>query len=157
MAERSFGAAIVRVVRKRLRVVLEDGPAAVKHGRASELHELRIAVKRLRYNLEFAAWLDAGATRPALDQLALLQERLGALADADTFGRTYAAMLDALERDDPRYPGLSNLVETAHRERGAALEAIRVLWTPADAEPYPDRLAASISAALGSVSPKPLP
>ena len=122
-------------------------------GRAARLHELRIAVKRLRYNLEFLAAIDRTAAAPALACLALLQERLGAVADADSFARTYAAMLEPLGPDDPRRPGLERLAAAARSEREAVLEAARALWRGDGARGYPDTLAASISAALGSLSP----
>jgi len=143
------------MIRKRLRIVLEDGAEALASGRSSDLHALRIAVKRLRYNLEFAVHLEHSEASSALDLLALLQERLGALSDADTFRRTYGAMLDGIEADDPRRPGLENLRDSARTDRERALEAVRDLWHKGGEKPYPEKLAASISAALGSLSPKP--
>jgi len=76
---------------------------------------------------------------------------LGDLADADTFGRTYAALAKALPANDPRLPGLETLRAQAIRERKRALETGRALWRGAET-PYPERLAASISATLGSLS-----
>jgi CHAD domain-containing protein len=50
-------------------------------------HELRVAIKRLRYAGEFFASLyDAKPTRRYLKRLARLQDQLGLLNDADTAG-----------------------------------------------------------------------
>jgi CHAD domain-containing protein len=157
MAERSFAAALARIVRKRTRSLLEDGAAALERGREAELHDVRIAVKRLRYTLECAVPLAPDATRPALELLAKLQEHLGSLADGDTFGRTYAGMLDGLTHDDPRRSGLETLAAASRQERERQLAALRTLWKGNGEAGYPDRLAASISAALASISPKPEP
>jgi CHAD domain-containing protein len=142
-------------VRKRLQRIVEDGTIAFARGRGSELHELRIAVKRLRYNLEFAAPLAPAGAREALDLLAQLQERLGALADADAFERTYETLVDGLHPNDPRCPGLQALRASTREKRVHDLAAARAFWL--DDPTYPERLAASISAALDSASPKPEP
>ncbi len=149
-----LGPTLHHAVRMRLRRVLESGPPAVARGRGTELHALRIAVKHLRYGLELTQTFVPEAA-PALKLLAHLQDKLGALADADAFGRTYAAMLDGIGPDDPRRAGLDALVASALRERERALEAVRALWAGEHREPYAEKLAASISAALGSLSPKP--
>ena len=128
---------------------------AFARGRESELHALRLAVKRLRYNVEFASTLANDEARPALDLLARLQERLGAIADADAFGRTYDELLDGLAPNDPRRPGLESLHATARSDRERSLAEARAFWV--SEPPYPERLAASISAAFGSGSPKPEP
>ena len=151
MAEHAFGPALARIVRKRLRALLDDADGTFRRGRDVELHALRIDVKRLRYTLECAVPLARAETLAALDLLALLQERLGDLADADTFGRTYAALAAGLAADDPRAPGLATLAANARRERERALEAARALWRGEDA-PYPERLATSVSAILASLS-----
>lgn len=142
---------LARVIRKRSRALLRDAHGAFKRGRDDELHALRIDVKRLRYTLELAVPMARDEAHGALDLLALLQERLGDLADADTFGRTYDGLAKALPPNDPRRPGLETLGDRARRERTRALEAVRALWRGAE-PPYPERLAASISATLGSLS-----
>ncbi len=156
MPERPFGPALARVVRKRLRALLDDADGAFRRGRDDELHALRIDVKRLRYTLECALPLARAQTLAALDLLALLQERLGDLADADTFGRTYARLAAAVSDDDVRAAGLATLATHAQRERERALDAARALWRGNDA-PYPERLAASVSATLDSLSPNDAP
>ncbi len=153
MPDRPFGKALARIVRKRMRALARDATSALARGRDDELHALRIDVKRLRYNVEFLAPLARDETLVALDLLALLQERLGSLADADAFARTYDALRPDMPPGDPREPGLATLRANAERERERSLAAVRALWGADDAT-YPERLAASISATLDSVSAK---
>jgi CHAD domain-containing protein len=147
MADRSFGGHAKRVIKRALKHLLRDGSNAVGAGDEDALHALRIDVKRLRYTIEFAAPLLAERGREPLALLALAQERLGALADADMFARTFGAMQAALPAEDDRAPGLRLLCDDAQRRREAALEGVRALW-----HGYPDKLAGSISATLGSLS-----
>lgn len=151
MPEPMFGKTLARIIRKRSRALLSGANGAFKRGHDAELHALRIDVKRLRYTLELAVPIARDEALTALDLLALLQERLADLADADTFGRTYAALAKALPANDPRLPGLETLRAQAILERKRALETGRALWRGAET-PYPERLAASISATLGSLS-----
>jgi len=153
---RLFGDALGRIVRKRLRALLDDAEGALRRGRDAELHALRIEVKRLRYTLECAIPLAHDEALVALDFLALLQERLGDLADADTFARTYAELSSHLAPGDERAAGIATLIAAAARERARALDAARALWRGDDAT-YPERLAASVSATLASLSANDAP
>ncbi len=153
MRERVFGRAIARAVDRRAQRVLGRSRSALRRGRSDELHALRIAFKRLRYTLEFLAPLGTERVRPALEALALAQERLGTIADADAFARTYDDLLEDLSGEDERRPGLQMLRERTERDRAAALAELRALWDDGSGAPYPATLAASISAALGSISP----
>ena len=154
MREGPFGRALAHVIDRRARRVLRRSDEALRRGRGDELHAARIAFKRLRYTLEFAVPLAPEETRPALAALAFAQERLGTIADADTFAHTYGELLAPLPADDERRPGLEMLRERSARERAVALDALRILWRGCPGTPYPQTLAASISAALGSISPK---
>jgi hypothetical protein len=61
-------------------------------------------------------------------------------------------MLANLPAQSDLRPGLERLCNDAARERVRALEAVRALWYGSQGVPYPDKLAASISAALRSLS-----
>jgi CHAD domain-containing protein len=149
---KSFEAGIRRIVERSLKRIVREGARAVASGKDNDLHALRIDVKRLRYTLEFASPIFGDALREPLALLALGQERLGALADADTFGRTYAVMLDGIAPSSELRPGLERLCNDAARERVRALEAVRALWNDPEGASYPEKLAASISTVLGSLS-----
>jgi CHAD domain-containing protein len=155
MPKRTFGLFMRTVIFKRLQRILDDGTVAFASGHEQDLHAIRIAVKRLRYTIEFAASLAPDGAREALDLLSRLQERLGTLADFDTFERAYAALLDGLAANDPRRVGIEALRAESRGDRDRALAGARAFWLAEP--PYPERLAASISAAFVSSSPKPEP
>jgi len=142
-------------IRKRLRKAQHSGKAAFPKGSATELHALRKDLKNLRYNLEFFNTLFGSAGSEALDLLGGVQERLGTIADADAFAATYAGLLAGLGLEDARRPGLAACRSAARARRQKALAGLRRLWSGDDSDSYPGRLAASISSALGSLSPKP--
>ena len=154
MAERPLRHFARRSVERRLRKLLRCAKRALSSGRDDDLHATRIAVKRLRYNLEFFAGILGEECQPALEQLALVQERLGTIADADAFARFYDDLTDHFPDGDPRFAGIRARREAARLERERAIESLRELWTSSDPSPYPELLAASISSALGSLSPK---
>ena len=72
------------VLDRRLDRVLRRGKNARKHGTVAQLHELRIAVKKLRYAAEFVgeALADIEHVRAYRDVLAKLQTCLGRICDA---------------------------------------------------------------------------
>jgi CHAD domain-containing protein len=151
MSDETFGKRVRRSLRKRVRRVLRTAPATLERGRDDELHALRIAFKRLRYNLEFAAPAAKGGAAEALALLAAMQARLGAVADAAAFAKTYAALLENVPAGDERRAGIESLIAANGRERERSLDETRTLWSAGSAN-YPERLAASISAAVGSLS-----
>ncbi|GAC1308630.1 MAG: hypothetical protein NVSMB21_14170 [Vulcanimicrobiaceae bacterium] len=150
IAREDVASKLARTLRTRARAFFEDAPRALRRGRDDEVHALRIDVKRIRYTLEFVAPFAGRETAVALEALARLQDRLGALADADTFARTYERLASELAPDDARAIGLRALRERCSADRGRALEAVRALWAD---DGYPERLAASIAAAVASASP----
>ncbi len=144
-----------RKIERRLRKLLACAKRALQSGRDEDLHATRIAVKRLRYTLEFFAGILGESCHETLDSLALAQERLGTIADVDAFARFYDDLADHLPDGDPRIAGILARREAALLERERATESLRDLWKGgSDAPPYPESLAASISSALGSLSPK---
>ncbi len=144
-----------RVLRKRMRRIVELGPNAMERADPKDLRDFRSAVERLRYDLEFVAPIAAQRSAEPIRLLALLHERLGAIADATAFARSAHDMRDSLAADDPRRAGLDALFAAATRDGDRALAETRRMWNGGGgaAETYPGRLAASISAALGSLSP----
>jgi CHAD domain-containing protein len=128
--------------------------AALQRRHFGRMHRARIAGKRLRYTIEFFRSAFGISTSEVLQQLALVQERLGTVADADASLRLYADFEASLAVDDPRREGLRARIAAARRERTRALAAVRALWRgSARRARYPEMLAASISDALGSLSP----
>jgi hypothetical protein len=86
--------------------------------------------------------------------LSKIQDRLGTIADSDAFSRTYVELLEGLDPVDPRRAGIVAARDAARGRRDKALASLRKVWAGDDGGSYPDKLAASISSALGSLSPK---
>ncbi len=143
-----------RLIERRLRKLLRCAKPALSSGRDEDLHETRIAVKRLRYSLEFFSSMLGEPCSQALELLATAQERLGTIADADSFARFYDDLSDHLAPDDPRLAGIRARRSAAMLERERAFASLRAFWKGAEGPAYPETLAASISSALGSLSPK---
>jgi CHAD domain-containing protein len=77
------GANARRIVSARLEELYAWARYADEPYRVQELHDMRIATKRLRYSLEvFEAFLPAAA-RASVDELTQLQDELGLLHDSD--------------------------------------------------------------------------
>jgi len=142
-----------RSIERGLRKLVRSARPALESARDEDLHSTRIAVKRLRYNLEFYASTLGDSCRQALDLLSLAQERLGTVADADAFVRFYDDLSDHLGENDLRRTGIAARREAALAERDRAIKSLRALWKGEDGAPYPESLAGSISSALGSLSP----
>jgi CHAD domain-containing protein len=101
---------------------LADGDDAPSADQLRELHELRIAAKRLRYTLELFEPVLPGDAADAIDELKRLQDELGFVHDRD--------VLTGLALEDRRFTAerelalLSNLAERP-APRAARLAAIR--------------------------------
>src|SRR2546425_3724290 len=71
------------IARTRLEEMYEWAPYVNQPYRVQELHNLRIAAKRLRYTLEIFEDALPSSCRSIADELAKLQDELGALHDSD--------------------------------------------------------------------------
>lgn len=128
---------------------------SIGRAREDELHATRIAAKRLRYTIEFFSSTLGPSRVTALGLLALLQDRLGVVADCEAFARFYARLEPRLPQDDARRAGIDARIAACESQRREAIDAVRALWRGGEYPPYPDMLAASISAALASPSSNP--
>lgn len=71
------------LVENRHRAVVKAARRAGRSGAAGDFHRLRIRCKRLRYSLEFTSGVYGGRTERFTRRLALLQDTLGLMQDAD--------------------------------------------------------------------------
>jgi len=71
------------LVENRHRAVVKAARRAKRSGLAADFHRLRIRCKRLRYSLEFTSGVYGGRTDRFTRRLALLQDALGLMQDAD--------------------------------------------------------------------------
>jgi CHAD domain-containing protein len=130
-----------RILLCRLSDLLEWLPRVFEEEDRRGLHDCRIAVKRVRYALEFlgsALPLDADRKR-FLSAAVDLQEALGAVTDCDAHLRRLDAVTGAL--GESQSAGLTTLLEHAEAERHARYQSARDLLREQLAEcVWPDLL-----------------
>jgi CHAD domain-containing protein len=145
--------ALPRLIDRGLRRFLDELERALRSGDFRELHEARIAGKRLRYEIEFFEAVLGEEGRAAYALMSKLQDRLGFIADATSFDAYYEALLDDLGERDPRRPGLIARSSEVRRERIDALAALREFVDPGgEAQTAGAALAAMLAAALRSLA-----
>jgi CHAD domain-containing protein len=150
MRERTIAKFLARAVRRSAERVDDLGALALSRARRGDLRRLQLALERLGHELEFARALAPEPVAVALNRLAFLEEPLVSLADLDGFERSYDALLATLNSQDERRPGIESLRASARRGRELALAKVRAAWPDGGSD---QALAASISAAVGSLSP----
>ncbi|MBC8143618.1 MAG: CHAD domain-containing protein [Armatimonadetes bacterium] len=139
------------VIRVRLGEVWEYAPAVLDPANVTELHDMRIAAKRLRYTVElFAPVLPQAEVKSTLARIADLQERLGAIHDADGLIALLAQTIEREEarerkkalRKKPELPpffaaeGLMPLMKRKQGEREALYEGFRAWWVALPPEAF---------------------
>jgi CHAD domain-containing protein len=149
------GAAARKAIREAHEAFLSRARRSIAGHRDGELHATRIAGKRLRYTVEFFASALGEPRVTALGLLALLQDRLGTIADAEAFERFYEDLAKAMPEGDHRRTGLQARRAACEQQRREGIEAVRTLWRGGTYPPYPDMLGAAISAALSSPGSDP--
>ncbi len=112
--------AMRRIAIVRFAEVLALAPA-LRKGRAQELHDLRIACKRLRYTLEHFARFEPSLLE-AVTRLSQLQDALGGVHDRDV-------LIGTLPR------GMHRTAQRLRMQRESSIERARARWHDAFA-PY---------------------
>jgi CHAD domain-containing protein len=95
-----------------------------------ELHDARIAAKRLRYTLEMFQPVFEARSEKLIEQLKLLQEELGQLHDADVRIALIEEELDSLKpgKKPAVREGLEALLAREQAGRAARHESVVKLW-----------------------------
>ena len=159
-----------RIVRVRVGEYYSYEPIVSDPLACTELHNLRIAAKRLRYTLELFAGLLGDNTRLQIERARAIQEALGQLHDIDvrialisdelvrvtrekvaeldralatSHPSTYRALTTAMLRPPPDGPesGLYGLLARQHADRQAAYRQFKSLWDQFALEGMRDDLA----------------
>jgi len=107
---------------------------ALEHPRDEDLHEARIAGKRLRYTLEFFADALGPNVEQALAPLIALQECLGALQDA------VVARQRIHDLDLDGQPGVEAYLQAREAERAAQMGTLPGLWEKVGSATYRRRV-----------------
>lgn len=137
-ADASVATNAARIVRVRVDELYSFDPAVLDPEKVRELHDMRIAAKRLRYVLEIAGHCFPGVGAEAEGVARALQEVLGEIHDCDVLiprvDRELAALRDhdalALARLSPAVEGLPATVRRAPgRARYRGLETLAAALT----------------------------
>jgi CHAD domain-containing protein len=131
-----------RIVAVRLTDLYACAPGALDEGNAIALHDLRIAVKRLRYVLELVGFCLGDDVAEALSQARALQTLIGDIHDCDVLLARIAGM------PSPHVKGMRRLTRRFRDRRGELFAQFTTLWRGIEA----GELRASLAAATG-ISP----
>ena len=126
-----------RVIAARLDELYSFIPAALDPDRVEELHDMRIAAKRLRYLLELSEPLFGQAAKKATKAVKELQDLLGEIHDCDELMPLVEGYVAGLRREDAAAvvaavaPGAEDLdpalvKDAPHRGRYRGLELLLV-------------------------------
>ena len=114
----------------RLEELYQFAPYISDPAKVEELHNMRIAAKRLRYTLEiFAPCFSSKEFEKLSAQAKSIQEQIGEIHDRDIRGPLLQAFLEvrATERPEIR-PGLERLIQSQQSERAALYRKFIVYW-----------------------------
>lgn len=164
VAEATAASLARRLLRRRLDRLRQAGGMDLHQ--AENLHEVRLAVKRLRYAMElFGSCFDDVFRRACYARLLDLQDRLGAFNDLATLDAVLAARREEQPaREVPRgrnkAAGIAALRETIGRQLGAAHADALAAWAAFDVDAFMSRFEESIRPEFslpGRIEPKPRP
>ncbi|MGI4789625.1 MAG: CHAD domain-containing protein [Janthinobacterium lividum] len=114
----------------RLEELYQFAPYISDPTKVEELHNMRIAAKRLRYTLEIFAPCFSGKDFTKLyEQAKSIQEQIGEIHDRDVRGPLLQAFLEARAGDRPEIrPGLERLVRSQQTERAKLYRQFISYW-----------------------------
>ncbi|RXK87857.1 CHAD domain-containing protein [Chlorobaculum sp. 24CR] len=138
LAAQPTGEVATRAIRKALKKVLAHGRRAGSETSDTELHELRIDCKKLRYLLEFFASLFAPkATAQAIRQMKALQDNLGNFVDLSVQMEFLQSRLETLPADRGgigEAAAIGGLLTTLYREREKVREHFHEIFSGFDSD-----------------------
>jgi len=155
-AELRASAAVLLV---RLEEMLEYAPAARNPANVAELHEMRIAAKRLRYTMEVFTPVLGPDAPPVLAIITEVQERLGQIHDCDVLLPLLAQTLDKETKREHRTTfksgaglppflaaeGLAALMSRKRAERARLYEEFVAYWDALPPETFTQSLTDLVS------------
>ncbi len=114
----------------RLEELYQFSPFISDPARVEELHNMRIAAKRLRYTLEiFAPCFSSKEFTKLSDQVKSIQEQIGEIHDRDVRGPLLRGFLDRRANDRPEIrAGLERLIQTQQAERAKLYRSFISFW-----------------------------
>lgn len=133
------------ILHTRLEEMYHFAPLALHPDNVAELHEMRIAAKRLRYTMEifsaaFASEAAAKDFEALYDKVKSVQEQIGDIHDADV---RIPVLQDFLHKHAAHRPeirsGLETLIAAQHQERQAGYAAFQKYWAKLQAQGFKRR------------------
>ena len=114
----------------RLEELYQFAPYISDPAKVEELHNMRIAAKRLRYTLEIFAPCFTGKDFEKLSaQAKSIQEQIGEIHDRDVRGPLLQAFLDSHAAGRPEIrPGLERLIQSQQSERAKLYRQFIAFW-----------------------------
>lgn len=114
----------------RLEELYQFAPYISDPAKVEELHNMRIAAKRLRYTLEiFAPCFDGKDFEKLYNQAKSIQEQIGEIHDRDVRGPLLQAFLETHVRDRPEIQaGLERLIQSQQSERAKLYRQFVTHW-----------------------------
>jgi CHAD domain-containing protein len=122
-------------------------PFIADPARVHELHNMRIAAKRLRYTLEiFAPCFPHKEYKWLSDQVKSIQEQIGEIHDADVRGPLFQEFMEehAAKRPEIRI-GLENLARAEMTQRGQCYQKFLAFWSKLQQHDFKKRFLQFIS------------
>jgi CHAD domain-containing protein len=124
-------------------------------GDFEQLHNIRIAAKRLRYVLEvFAGCFPAEYRQEIYNPIKRVQESLGAVNDAHTFAQQFDRLAQAMD-EEPLVRSLDKLRDRYRRRVVEQAGAFSQLWSEDQRRDYSDRFHAMLVAIDEVAAPAP--
>ncbi|MBI3360812.1 MAG: CHAD domain-containing protein [Chloroflexi bacterium] len=144
---------------------LEEREAAVARDKPKTYHRLRLAIKRVRYTLEFYSAALGPLSEEMIADLVRLQARLGALSDGRILQKRLAEFLDSWAEDQarrkaPQLFGAHSVLQYSQARRedwGRGLKKLKPDWTPVRASRLRRRVNILLRALKAGVVPKIAP
>lgn len=125
----TFAQHAAAMIDKRRRRLRKRGDRAVASGKAADLHDTRIAAKRLRYVYEIAEPCFGADARRGAKTARGLQDVLGEIHDCDVMSERIRARAGATPVDDPRYAGFEALATYFEARRRVLHRHYVDMWT----------------------------
>ena len=119
------------ILHTRLEEMYRFAPYIADPTRIDELHNMRIAAKRLRYTLEiFAPCFSGKDFSKIADQVKSIQEQIGDIHDADVRGPLFQDYMEAHAAHRPEIRiGLENLARAEQAKRAKLYQNFLAYWT----------------------------
>jgi CHAD domain-containing protein len=147
----SFNEAGRDVVAASLQDLLDLGASLYEPFNIEELHEMRIAAKRLRYAIELFVACWGARTAPFADEIAEMQSFLGEVHDCDiwieSFGKRLHRGQQSITTDGGDYQTVTWLLSEFVKKRTKEYRSALKLWSDWEADHFAERMRTMIQAA----------